>query len=75
MIGSIPTQEELMLVLAGWDMGDFNYTQLDHVRAITPYDLAPAVQKILECEGASIAEYEEARKELLAACKERWLEI
>lgn len=70
-----PNAEEFRRIFAEDYSGAFDPSIEWHVRAIAPYGLAPAIQKILELEGAAASEYEEARKELLAACKERWLEI
>lgn len=72
---NFPSEDQFLRIFGEADLGEFSPSIEWHVRAVTPYGLAPSVQKILELEGASVDEYEAARKELLAACKERWLEI
>lgn len=66
---------ELHKILVDLELGDFNPTIEWHVRAVAPYGLAPAIQRILEAEGSTVEEYEEARKDLLKACIEKWKDI
>lgn len=56
-----------------WDR--FDYYQLDHIRAVVPFDLAPAIQRLLECKGCAVEEYEAARNDLEKAINERWKDL
>jgi hypothetical protein len=56
-----------------WD--EFDYYQLDHVRSLVPYNLGPAIQRLLECKGAAIEEFEAARDGLEKAMKEEWKDL